>query len=294
MPNSFTQLQGTGAALITPFTADNKIDFEALEKLLVHTSPHLDFWVVQGTTGEGASVSLEEKKAIYRFITANNPDKKPIVWGLGGHNTPHIARLMDELADDEIVAYLSVAPYYVKPTQEGLMAHYEYLADRSPIPLLLYNVPPRTGVNLKVKQTLKLAQHENIIGIKEAVAEWEQCTKLIRERPEGFLVLSGDDLYTFPMLCAGADGVIGVLPNAMPKEFAAMVNLTKAGKIEEARKLFLMLSRFHKPLFKEGNPAGIKALLELLGIGDRRTRLPLMQASDALVQEFEALLNQDS
>ncbi|MEN7549215.1 4-hydroxy-tetrahydrodipicolinate synthase [Rapidithrix thailandica] len=279
---------GTGVALATPFTDDGEVDYQGLERLLNHTAPQVDYLVVNGTTGESPTLSKAEKVAVLDFVVANNKWKKPVVFGLGSNNT---AALLKELKEDYVKkadAILSVTPQYNKPSQQGLYTHFKAVADASPVPVILYNVPARTSCNLEAQTTIRLAEHPNIVGIKEAAGDMAQAIAIARETPEDFLLISGDDLLTLPLISIGGKGVISVAANAYPKEFSEIVRAALAGKPCNSPDHWLYeLSRFNTLLYKEGNPVGIKALLEILGICQAKVRLPLVEASKELKEALK-------
>lgn len=270
---------GTGVALVTPFHKQGAIDFTSLEKLIEHTiKGGVDYLVVQGTTAETATLTKEEKNAVAEFTIDIVSKRVPLVLGVGGNNTQDIITHLRTGNFEGFDAILSVTPYYNKPQQRGLYLHYKNLSAVSPLPLIMYNVPGRTGVNMKPETTLQIAQEcDNIIGIKEASGNMEQIMEIIKNRPLGFLVISGDDLLTFPQIATGADGVISVAANAYPKEMCQMVNAALKGDYEKARNLHYLLTDFIKAIFADGSPAGIKAALEIMGIVSNNLRLPLVK-----------------
>lgn len=284
-------LRGTGVALVTPFDDNLRIDFTALKRVIEHvTDGSADYLVVLGTTGESVTLSVEEKHKILSFVFDNNPGKLPVVFGLGGYDTHELAEFMPQLDRYPLSALLSVTPYYNKPGQAGLLAHYTYLADRSKLPLILYNVPGRTGCNLKAATTIELAAHPNIIGVKEASGDLVQCIDIGSSKPDDFYLISGDDILTLPILSVGGTGVISVVANAFPAEFGAMVRNGLEGKSGDAAAALFSLTEAMKITTEEGNPTGIKALLEGLGICSGKVRMPLAEASPALKQRIRALL----
>ncbi len=275
-------LLGTGVALVTPFDKDLKIDFDALDNLLAHTSTGVDYFVVQGTTGESPTTSASEKREVLEFIKSNNPKSLPIVYGAGGNNTSSVINHINTTELQGIDAVLSVSPYYNKPSQQGLIAHYQAIADQSPVPIILYNVPGRTSSNLTADTTLALAEHANIIGIKEASGDLEQCREIAQHMPEDFLLISGDDLLTVEMIKIGAKGVISVLANAYPMIFKDAVDRALDG-VEVLKEEFVgRLLEINELMYVESNPVGIKQLLQQLGICQNYVRLPLLAASDQL------------
>ena len=282
-------LYGTGVALVTPFDENGDIDFASLKRLLVHTSRGVDYYVVQGTTGESATLSKEEKRKVLAFVAQNNRKKLPIVYGIGGNST---AAVLEEIQDTDfrhVSAILSVSPYYNKPSQEGIVHHFHFVADASPVPVILYNVPGRTSSNLSASTTLRLARHKNIIGIKEASGNLEQCMKIAKEKPGGFMLISGDDLLTLPIYAIGGVGVISVLANAFPVTFRKMKDAAFGGDYEKAQKELFKLVDINAPMYEEGNPVGIKQLLHELGVCGSNVRLPLVQASEELVRKIRSI-----
>ncbi len=283
------KLKGTGVALVTPFTKNLKIDFDGLRNLINYTSTGgVDYFVVLGTTGESPTLSKEEKKDILEFVKKNNKKKLPIVYGMGGNNTEEIIESFNTIELNGITALLSVSPYYNKPTQTGIIKHYEKLADSSPLPLILYNVPGRTSSNLTASTTLTLSQHQNIIGIKEASGDLLQCMCIAQQKPSDFLLLSGDDLLTMPMIAIGATGVISVLANAFPKKFTTMVNKALQGKFSEAAKQTFEFLSINTLMYHEGNPTGIKAALHIKKVCEDYMRLPLLKASKELKEKIKS------
>jgi 4-hydroxy-tetrahydrodipicolinate synthase len=278
---------GTGVALITPFDSRQQIDFQGLKCLLQHTSEGgVDYWVVQGTTGEPATTTAAEKKAILDFVRKNNPRKLPIVYGLGGNHTAEILQQIQTTDLSGVAAVLSVSPYYTKPSQAGIVAHFQAVADASPVPLILYNVPGRTASNLTAATTLRLAEHPNILGIKEASADLVQCMEIAARKPADFLLISGDDLLTLPMMAFGASGVISVLANALPQIFSRIVRAMADGKPEEASQSLFSLLPLNPLMYEEGNPVGVKELLRQMGICGNAVRLPLLAASEGLSERI--------
>lgn len=270
------ELKGAGVALITPFKENGDVDHIGLAKLIKHQSEGgTDFLVVMGTTGESATISPAEKEAIIATIKEANTNNLPLVLGIGGNCTSTVCDLVKNTNLDGFCAVLSVSPYYNKPNQEGIIKHYTAVADASPLPIILYNVPGRTGSNLTAETTLKLANHPNIVATKEASANWEQVMEIIQHRPEGFLVLSGDDNYTMPFISLGMDGVISVICNAYPKEFSTMVHAALKNDFDNARSEHYKLVDSMNLIFADGNPGGIKVVLNEMGICDNEVRLPL-------------------
>lgn len=287
-----TNWKGVGVALVTPFNADETVDYKGLLKLLQHTENHVNYWVVHGTTGEAATTSMTEKAEILQFIKANNPQHVPIMYGLGGNNTQHIIDELKHIDFEGVSAILSVSPYYNKPSQSGIIKHYQKVADHSPVPIMLYNVPGRTSSNLTVEATLALANHANILGIKEASGNLVQCMQIAKDKPTDFLLLSGDDILTVPSVSFGAVGVISVLANALPKEFCQMVNLAISGNYEQASSLLFRFLALNDLMYLEGNPVGIKTLMEIMGICGATVRLPMDKASLGLRKKIEVALKE--
>lgn len=288
------QLQGTGVALVTPFNSKKDIDFDALDRV-VHfvIQNQVDFLVALGTTSEAATLSDKEKREVVRHIIATNAGRKPVIVGMGGNNTAHVVDLINKTDFDGIDGILSVVPFYNKPSQEGIYQHFKAISLASPVPIILYNVPGRTSCNIEAETTLRLANDfENIIGIKEASVDFEQIMHIIKNKPEHFKVISGDDVTTLPLISAGADGVISVTANGFPFEFSQMVREVLSGSMTEARKLHYVLTDMIKILFSEGNPAGIKALLNIRKLIDNNLRLPLVPVSKETYIKIENHLSQ--
>jgi 4-hydroxy-tetrahydrodipicolinate synthase len=286
------KLKGTGVAIVTPFTSRGDIDFVALEKLIEHLiSGKVEYLVVQGTTGESVTLTEEERSAIFSFVREKVDGRVTLVAGIGGNDTLKTVKLIKDFDAVGYSAILSVTPYYNKPTQEGLYKHFALLANNAPLPIILYNVPGRTSVNLLPETTLRLAKEfSNIVAIKEASGNVEQIMSIILNKPEGFLVISGDDNLTMPLLSAGAVGVISVVANVFPKQYSDMVRATMVGDLATARQLHYSLVDLTNLLFVEGNPAGAKAALHVLGICGKTVRLPLVEASDVLTKKIEERL----
>ncbi|PSR53823.1 4-hydroxy-tetrahydrodipicolinate synthase [Adhaeribacter arboris] len=284
-------LRGTGVALITPFTQDLAVDYDSFKKLLHFTvQGGVDYLVVNGTTAESPTTTDAEKEQILAFVKDFTGGKLPIVYGIGGNYTQGLLETIKNTDFTGVAAILSVSPYYNKPSQQGLYQHYVQLADASPVPVILYNVPGRTASNLTAETTLKLAKHPNIIGIKEASGNLEQCLQLAKYKPADFMLISGDDLLTVPMISFGAEGVISVLANAFPEKFSQMVQLALKNNFTEATKLLLDFIDINPLMYEESNPVGIKAILEMLGIAQPHVRLPLVDASLALKSRLQKLL----
>ena len=286
-------LQGTGVALVTPFKEDKTIDVPALEHL-VHSQVEngVDYLVVLGTTAETPTLSTEEKELVKKTVKQANNGRLPMVLGVGGNNTQTIVEQVREVSPKDYIAILSVTPYYNKPSQEGLYQHYKAVGEATELPILLYNVPSRTGVNMDYRTTLRLAKEvPNIIGIKEASGNIVQIMHLLRGRKENFLVISGDDATALPTVLLGGDGTISVLGQAFPKLYSQMIRQGLEGNYKEANTIQYQLLEVMELIFKEGNPVGIKALLSLLGvINTLEVRLPLVNATEGLQKELKAYL----
>ena len=275
------KLTGTGVALVTPFRVDDSIDFNSLKKLVEHVvSGGVEFLVVMGTTGENPVLSQQEQKAVFDYVLEVSEKKLPLVFGIGGNNTQAVVNTIKNTDFSNIDAILSATPYYNKPTQKGLYIHYKTIASACPVPIILYNVPGRTSVNLSAETTLKLANDfENISAIKEASGNLDQIMQIIKNKPADFTVLSGDDTYVMPYISMGMEGVISVTANAYPKEFSDMVRASLKYDFKTAQKLHYKLLDLSNSLFSEGNPGGVKAALEILGICEKYVRLPLASVS---------------
>lgn len=277
-------LRGAGVALITPFNEDGSVDVEALRKVVAfNIEGNIDYLVVLGTTAESVTLSKSEKQLVMRTVEEANQGALPLVIGIGGNNT---MALVEELQSADLTAYdaiLSVSPYYNKPTQEGIYQHFATLSQASPLPIIVYNVPGRTGSNMLPETVVRLAKKfDNIVAVKEACGDMTQVQELISKRPEGFLVLSGDDITALPTIVAGGDGVISVIGQGLPEEFSKMVHEGLDGNTEVAYSYHYRMQDGMKLIFEEGNPAGIKVIFEYLGLAKPFVRLPLITASDAL------------
>ncbi|RVU00077.1 4-hydroxy-tetrahydrodipicolinate synthase [Mucilaginibacter limnophilus] len=273
---------GTGVAMVTPFQADGQVDFEGLRNLIESLiSGGVEYLVALGTTGESATLSKDEKKKIFEFTAEVVNGRLPLIAGIAANNTYEVVESIKAFDTKSYEAILSASPYYNKPTQEGIYQHYKAIAEASPLPVILYNVPGRTGSNVNSETTVRLANDfKNIIGIKEASGNFDLFNQLLRDKPEDFLVISGDDAVTLPMIALGAVGVISVVGNALPKEFSDMVRLCLNGDYVSAQKAHLSIVEFTRLMFTEGNPAGVKAALKQLGVCGDAVRLPLVQVSE--------------
>jgi 4-hydroxy-tetrahydrodipicolinate synthase len=281
-------LQGTGVALVTPFKSDLSIDFDGLEKLVNHViDGGVEYLVVLGTTGEAATLSREEKKQVLAHVKKVNAGRSTLVYGWGGNNTQALLEELQEIDTEGVSALLSASPYYNKPSQEGIYQHYKSLAEKSPLPIILYNVPGRTASNLTAATTLRLARDfENIVAIKEASADMIQVMQIIKDKPKDFMVISGEDALTYPMITCGGVGVISVVANAYPKIYSDMVRAALKGDLEKGKELHYRLYDYIPLLFAEGNPAGVKSALQQMGICEDNLRLPLVKVSSGLHEKI--------
>jgi len=289
MTHPFT---GAGVALITPFNEDMSVDFSALERLVEdQISGGTDYLVVLGTTGETPALSENEKKEIVRFVIEKNAGRLKIVVGIGSNNTLALVQSIQNTNFDGVDAILSVTPYYNKPTQEGLFQHFKAVVEASQVPVILYNVPGRTGVNMEAETTLRIARlSEKVIGIKEACGVLAQFTKIINEAPSYFKVISGDDGLTLPSIAIGSVGVISVIANALPEKLSKLTHASLEGNIAKASQLHLQMAEMIKLIFKEGSPAGVKALMELMGTVKNQVRLPNVPVTAGTYEAIEAEL----
>ena len=286
------KIKGTGVALITPFNEDFSIDYDSLEELINYQiNGGIDFLVVMGTTGESATLSSQEKMEVITFCKKINNCRLPIVLGIGGNNTFALIEEIKSTDLEGIDAILSVSPYYNKPTQDGIYLHYKMISEACPLPIILYNVPGRTSSNISANTTLRLANDfEIIVAIKEASGDLVQIEKIINDRPNNFLVLSGDDGLTSKIIEIGGDGVIAVIGQSHPKEFSKMVNTGLAGDFVKANQLHEKLNPIYSPLYQDGNPAGIKATLNILGICKNLLRPPLVPISDTTYKKLKRFI----
>jgi 4-hydroxy-tetrahydrodipicolinate synthase len=288
-----SKLKGTGVALVTPFTAKGEVDYKGLKKLIDFCiKGGVEYLVSLGTTGESVNLNTQEKLSILNFTVEINAGRVPLVAGFGGNSTHALLKELEQFHFNGVDAVLSVSPYYNKPTQEGIYQHYKAVAAVSPKPIILYNVPGRTSSNIQAATTLRLAQLKNIIGIKEASGDFNQCMQIVKNKPKNFLVISGDDNITLGLMSYGFDGVISVVGQAFPKIFTEMVRQCLAENFVEARKLHYQLNDITDMLFAEGNPAGVKYALELQGICKSYLRLPLVGISDMLKKKMETAIKQ--
>ncbi|MFI5134478.1 MAG: 4-hydroxy-tetrahydrodipicolinate synthase [Chitinophagales bacterium] len=283
---------GTGVALITPFGKDGAVDFSSLEKLIhFNIENGVNYFVVLGTTGESVTLSPQEKNEIWKFVAKISSGKIPLVAGIGGNNTMKIAEEMKQFSVSGYDAILSVSPYYNKPSQEGIYQHFMRLHDASPLPIIIYNVPGRTSSNISAETTLRLANASSkFIGVKEASGNFSQIMQIVKNKPTDFLVISGDDLITLPLMSFGVAGVISVVAQSFPKDFSSMVSAALKGDFEAAKKNHLKLLDFMELFFAEGSPSGVKAALSILGICENVLRLPLVPVSDSLYSKIKSAM----
>ena len=288
--------KGTGIALITPFKTDYSVDTEALTRIVNHVIDNgADFLVVLGTTSEAPTLTADEKNLVINTILKANNSRLPIMLGMGGNNTLAVIEAIKAQDFTGIHGILSVVPYYNKPNQRGMKAHFEAIADASPVPVVVYNVPGRVGVNLQAATCVELAKHPNIIAVKEASGNLQQIMEILRDKPTDFDVLSGDDGITQPLMALGAKGVISVAANAYTKPFSRMMNAMRDGHTEEALRLHYAMMRMNQLIFADGNPAGIKCLMNQRGLCENVVRLPLVKANEKveadIVEEWNILKN---
>ena len=276
------KFKGTGVALVTPFSSNGKIDYSGLQKLVeFQINNGINYLVVQGTTGESVTLSEEEKIAVLDYIIEINAGRLPILLGVGGNNTLAVCEKIKFFSNYKIDGFLSVSPYYNKPTQAGIFQHYKVIANSTNLPIIIYNVPGRTSSNISSQTTLELASSiTNIVGVKEASGDLEQIMNIILKKPANFLVISGDDALTLPHICVGGDGVISVIANAFPKRFSTMVHAALNNNLILANEKHYELFEIIHYLFKDGNPAGIKHVLKLINICSDNVRLPLVNITE--------------
>ncbi|WP_025739987.1 4-hydroxy-tetrahydrodipicolinate synthase [Aquimarina pacifica] len=281
-------LRGTGVALATPFNSDGSIDYQGVTSLVDFCiKGGVEYLVVLGTTAESVTLTKDEKKSLIAHIVKTNNKRLPLVIGVGGNNTSAVISELNEVNTSDFDAVLSVVPMYNRPSQEGIYQHYKAINDQTPLPVLLYNVPSRTATNMTAETTLRLAQLDNIIGIKEAVGDFTQVLKIIKDKPSDFLVISGDDALALPTVTAGGDGVISVVGQGFPKDFSEMIRLGLSGDINKAYDHLYKLLPVLDYAFEEGNPAGIKHILKIKGVCEDAVRLPLVSVSSTLSKKIK-------
>ena len=282
-------LIGTGVALVTPFKKDFSVDVASLIKLVNYQIENgINYIVILGTTAENATLNNDEKELVISTIIEANNKRIPLVLGVGGNDTRQVVNELKTRDLSSFVAILSVSPYYNKPTQEGIYQHFMAVADASPLPIILYNVPGRTSSNMLPSTVIRLAKsHKNIVAIKEAAGDIVQAMKLIQDKPEGFLVISGDDMITLPMVLAGGSGVISVIGEGFPEQFSEMVRLGLERKVDEAYKIHYQLAESIEMIFEQGNPAGIKEVHKTLGLSENTVRLPLVNVDENLANKIK-------
>ncbi|MGE0561914.1 MAG: 4-hydroxy-tetrahydrodipicolinate synthase [Flavobacteriales bacterium] len=287
-----SKFKGTGVAIVTPFKENRSVDFESLERLIEHLiSGGIDYLVVNGTTGESVTLSRQEKLDVLAFAIKINNGRVPLVFGIGGNNTQDILDCFHTYDFTGVDAILSVSPFYNKPSQEGIYQHYKAIAEICPLPLILYNVPARTGSHMEAETVLRLANDcKNVIGVKEASGVIFNSMKIIKNKPEGFLVISGDDILNLPIIASGGDGIISVIANAFPKDYSSMVKAALIGDFKTAQQLHYKYFDMVHYMFVDGNPAGIKATLKILGICGDTLRLPLVKVTSSTFQALESLI----
>ncbi len=285
---SVEKLKGTGVALVTPFKHDDSVDFDGISRILDHVvKGDVDYLVVLGSTGEAATISWEEKISILEFVLQNNKKDLPVVMGLGGNDTRAMIEDVKKLNDYPITAILTSSPHYNKPCQKGILTHYQHFADNSDFPVILYNVPSRTGSNVSAETTINLSSHPNIIGIKEASGDLIQCARIISKADKDFILVSGDDALTLPMISLGAEGVISVISNLLPKAFSDMVKSALSGDYDKAKTQNELLLPDYELVNLEGNPVSLKVGMKAHGLISDHVRLPLVSGSKELFEKFK-------
>ena len=289
-------LIGTGVALVTPFKNDFSVDVDALKRIVnFQIDNGIEYLVVLGTTAESATLNKDEKELVIKTIVDANNSRLPLVLGVGGNNTAEVVAELQTRDFSKFTAILSVSPYYNKPTQEGIYQHFKAIAEASPLPIILYNVPGRTASNMLPSTVLRLAKDfKNVVGIKEAAGDIVQAMKLIQNKPKDFLVISGDDMITLPMVLAGGSGVISVIGEGFPKQFSEMVRLGLQHKVDEAYELHYLLADAIDLIFEQGNPAGIKEIFKALGLSENTVRLPLVNADVELTSKIRSFVKKIS
>jgi len=289
-----TKFRGTGTAIVTPFHKDGGLDFNSFEKLIDYQIENgVNYLVFMGTTGESVTLSKDEKNAIVNFAVETVCGRVPVVVGIGGNNTQEVVDCLKNIDLEQVDAVLSVSPYYNKPQQKGIYRHYKAVAAASPVPIIIYNVPSRTGSNITAETTLSLAHDiSNIFAVKEAARDMIQCAKIIKDKPEDFLVISGDDVTALPFLSLGGDGVISVISNALPAQFSKMVNFCLTNDYVNARVIYNQMIEIISGIYEDGSPSGVKALLEIKGLCSNVVRLPLVKINKTLHNRLAILLSE--
>ena len=287
------ELLGTGVALVTPFNEDGTVDYAGLERLVnFQIANGVNYLVVLGTTGEPATLTKEEKEKVKATIIKTNNGKLPLVLGIGGNNTYAVVEEIKNTDLSDFCAILSVSPYYNKPTQEGIYQHFKAIAQVAPKPIIVYNVPGRTGKNIEASTVIRLANDfKNIVAVKEAAGDMVQAMRLLQHKPENFMVISGDDMIALPMVLAGGSGVISVIGQGLPKDFSEMIQIGLKGDVANAYKLHYKIMDSIDYIFEEGNPGGIKAMLEKLEVCSKYVRLPLVTATVALQRKINEFID---
>ncbi len=290
---AYNMLKGTGVAIVTPFDRNGNIDFTALKKLVHHLiEGKVEYLVVLGTTGESVTLSKEEKQLVLQCVVETNNKKLPIILGVGGSNTAEVVAALKPAYLNGVDAILSVTPYYNKPNQQGLYEHYKTVTNSTGLPIILYNVPGRTSVNMLAETQLRLAtDFKNIVATKEASGNFEQINTILQYKPDGFTVISGDDAITLPLIACGAEGVISVVANAFPFEMSQLVRFSLENRFDQARQLHFQLNEITRLMFAEGSPAGVKETLQYLGICSNQLRLPLTNVSASLSKKIQSEIN---
>jgi len=288
------KFQGTGVALVTPFHKNGNIDFSSIERIVEHTIKNgVNYIVVLGTTGEAPTLSKDEKNAVSAFVIDTINGRVPVVKGIGGNNTQEVVNCIKTESFDGVDAILSVCPYYNKPQQKGIYYHYKTIASVSSVPVILYNVPGRSGANIDAETTLQLAHNfKNIIAVKEASGDFTQVMKILNNKPDDFMVISGDDAFTLPLMALGVQGVISVVANAFPAEFSRLVNLCLEGKFEAAKLLHFQMIDIITTLFEDGSPGGIKAALNILELCENNLRLPVVKVNKSINLQLNNLISE--
>lgn len=288
---SVEKIIGTGVALVTPFDKYGAVDYKDLSRIIKHVSEGgAEYLVILGTTGESATVTPTERFKIIEFIIENNPKNLPLVLGYGSNNTLKLKSALQEFKQYPFEAVLSVSPYYNRPSQRGIIRHYNEVADASPFPIILYNVPPRTGSNIDASTTIELSEHVNIIGTKEAAGDLTQCANILANTDSNFLVVSGEDSLTLPLIAMGGKGAISVIANLQPQLFSNMVRLALKGDFAASTEIHFQLLKGYELVSSEGNPVSVKAGMETLGLLRKEVRMPLHEASDKLMSAFNSYL----